>query len=127
MQALRAEPAIEGLTEKLQGLSDADWRFALESLREARLLAPPDPAEPDTLDCHPLLREHFGEKLKTENPEAWREAHSRLYEYYKNSAKELPDTLEEMAPLFAAVAHGCQAGRYQEAFMDVLLATNSKR
>jgi len=119
IQALRAEPAIAGLTEKLQNLSDADWHFALESLRVARLLAPPDPAEPDTLDCHPLLREHFGEQLKTENPGAWREAHSRLYEYYKNSAKELPDTLEEMAPLYAAVAHGCQAERYQEAFTDV--------
>jgi tetratricopeptide (TPR) repeat protein len=118
IKALRAEPAIEKLTEKLQKLSDADWRFALESLREARLLAAPDPIEPDSLDCHPLLREHFGERLKTEKPDAWREAHSRLYEYYKNSAKELPDTLDEMAPLFAAVAHGCQAGRYEESFWE---------
>ena len=122
IEALRAEPPIDGLTEKLQKLSGANWQFALESLYETYLLAPPDPAEPKTLDCHPLLREHFGERLKAENPAAWREAHSRLYEFYKDSAKELPDTLEEMAPLFAAVAHGCQAGRHEEALRQVYYA-----
>ena len=65
------------------------------------------------------MHEHFGEKLKAENKEAWREGNNPLYEYYKASAKELPDTLEEMAPLFAAVHHGCQAGRYQEVFQEV--------
>jgi tetratricopeptide (TPR) repeat protein len=42
-----------------------------------------------------------------------------LYEYYKSAAKELPDTLEEMAPLFAAVMHGCQAGRHEKALDEV--------
>ncbi|MCJ7623674.1 MAG: tetratricopeptide repeat protein, partial [Anaerolineaceae bacterium] len=66
-----------------------------------------------------LIREHFGEKLKENNPSAWKEAHSRLYEYYKDTAKEFPDTIEGMAPLYQAVAHGCQAGKYQEALNDV--------
>ena len=113
LEALRKEPAIVGLTDALQKLSDADWKYAVNNLRELRLIAEQDPHEPDTLDCHPLLREHFGEKLKANNPNAWREAHGRLYEYYKSSAKEFPDTLEEMAPLLAALMHGCQAG-YQE-------------
>jgi tetratricopeptide (TPR) repeat protein len=65
------------------------------------------------------LREHFGEQLKTTNPAAWREGNNRLYEWYKTSAKELPDTLQEMTPLFAAVLHGCQAGKHQEAYDDV--------
>lgn len=91
----------------------------MSNLRDLRLLAEVDPHDPDTLDCHPLLREHFGEQLRASNIKAWREAHSRLYEYYKTHAKEQPDTLEEMAPLFAAVAHGCQAGRHQEALDDV--------
>jgi hypothetical protein len=84
-------------------------------LRRARLLAQADPDDPNSLDCHPLLREYFGEGVRASNPEAWREAHSRLYEYYKNRAKEYPETLAEMAPLYAAAAHGCQAGRHQEA------------
>ncbi|MCP5104869.1 MAG: hypothetical protein GY950_15895 [bacterium] len=72
------------------------------------------------LDCHPLVREHFGERLQMKNPDAWKEAHNRLYDYYKNlPGKELPDTLKEMEPLFTAVTHGCMAGRHQEAFSEV--------
>jgi len=113
-------PAISGLTDRLAKLGEAEWLRLLHKLREVKLLAREYQHRPDTLDCHPLVREHFGEKLRQQNPAAWKEAHSRLYEYYKNlPAKELPDTLEEMEPLFAAVAHGCQAGRHQEALDDV--------
>jgi len=116
---LRADPPIQGLTSQLKDVSHEDWQFVLNNLRRAGLLAKDDPAMPDTLDCHPLIREHFSEKLKKHHPEAWKEAHSRLYEYYKDQAKELPDTIEEMMPLYAAVNHGCQAGRYQEVLDEV--------
>ena len=43
----------------------------------------------------------------------------RLYEHLKANAKELPDTLAEMAPLFQAMHHGCQAGRHEEALHEV--------
>ncbi|HUW14644.1 MAG TPA: hypothetical protein VM537_33295, partial [Anaerolineae bacterium] len=119
IQALRAEPPIDGLTEKLHGLPEADWRFAVDNLRRVRLLAGEDPHSPGTLDCHPLVREHFGERLEAGHPEECQEAHGRLYEYYKSQAPEFPDTLEAMIPLFAAVAHGCRAGRHQEAEWDV--------
>ena len=69
----------------------------------------------ERLDAHPLVREHFGEQLRREQPEAWREGHRRLYEHLKRKAKPLPETVEEMAPLYAAVVHGCQAGKNQEA------------
>jgi tetratricopeptide (TPR) repeat protein len=127
MQVLRQEPAIAGLTDHVVGLPDADWQYAVQDLRDVRLLAAADPHDPGTLDCHPLLREYFGEQVRTGQPEAWREAHSRLYEYYKSSAKQYPDTLGEMAPLFAAVAHGCQAGRHQEAEWDVYWQRISRR
>ncbi|MFC1475372.1 TIR domain-containing protein [Candidatus Zixiibacteriota bacterium] len=120
IKALREKPAIKGLTSKIQKLSDSDWQDIRNNLREVNLIDPEDPNDPDTLDCHPLIREHFGEKLQQNNPEAWKEAHSRLYEYYKSvPEKEHPDTIEEMAPLFAAVGHGCRAGRYQEAYAQV--------
>ena len=115
----RAAPPIEGLTSKLKDLSPEDWQFALNNLRKAGLLAEEDLVMPDTLDCHSLIREHFGEKLKENNPEAWKGAHNRLYEYYKNQAKEYPDTIEEMSPLYSAAAHGCQAGRYHDAMYEV--------
>jgi tetratricopeptide (TPR) repeat protein len=127
IEVLRAAPHIKGLTSKLKDLSPEDWRFALNNLIKADLLAKEDSGMPDTLDCHALIREHFGEELKGDNPEAWKEAHYRLYEYYKNQAKEYPDTIEEMSPLYAAVAHGCQAGRYQDAMDEVYLRRIQRR
>jgi tetratricopeptide (TPR) repeat protein len=119
IDVLRAAPSIKGLTSKLGDLPIDDWRFALNNLKKAGLLAKEDSAMPDALDCHALIREHFGEKLKGNSPEACKEAHNRLYEYYKDQAKEYPDTIEEMSKLYSAVAHGCQAGRYQDAIEDV--------
>jgi tetratricopeptide (TPR) repeat protein len=117
---LRAKPIIKGLTDNLAGLSEAKWKYAVEHLRELRLLAKEEKDRPDDLDCHPLVREHFGEKLKKERIEAWKEGHGRLYEYYKGETKkEQPDMLEEMEPLFRAVYHGCAAGQHQKALYDV--------
>jgi tetratricopeptide (TPR) repeat protein len=118
--AVREPPPIPELTEALQDVTDAKWRQTLAKLRRAGFLAQQDPNDPDTLDAHPLVREHFGQQLREENRDAWREGNDRLYEHYqKVPEKEFPDTLEEMVPLFAAVAHGCTAGRHQEALDDV--------
>jgi tetratricopeptide (TPR) repeat protein len=143
---LRAAPVIPGLTDALQNLSETKWQQTLSKLRRIKLLAGAKSGEilaglgksgegksaglPRTsqdftrlsetfLDAHPLVREHFGHQLRQRQPDAWREANNRLYEHLKRTAKELPETVEEMSPLFAAVAHGCAAGRHQEAFDDV--------
>jgi len=120
IKPLMTKPIINGLTSDFKKLSEKNWQFALNRLRKVGLLSN-EGGESEKLDCHPLIREHFGEKLKENNPDAWKEAHSRLYEYYKNTAKELPDTIEDMAPLYVAVAHGCEAGRYQKALDEVFL------
>jgi tetratricopeptide (TPR) repeat protein len=119
LAALRAAPAVPGLTEHIHSLSEAGWLRLLHKLRRARLIALRSEHRPDTVDAHPLVREHFAAELRHEQPEAWREGNNRLYEHLKASAQEYPDTLEEMAPLYAAVAHGCQAGRHQEAEYEV--------
>ena len=117
--AVRTAPAIPDLTASLLELPEGDWRDLLGKLRRADLMAPESEHRPDTLDAHPLVREHFGQQLQEDYPDAWCEGNDRLYEHYKQAASELPDTLEEMAPLFAAVAHGCAAGRHQEAYDKV--------
>jgi tetratricopeptide (TPR) repeat protein len=119
LEALRAPPAIVGLTEAVVGLGERGWNQALARLRRARLVEPADPREPETVDAHPLVREHFGEQLRRDKPAAWREGHRRLYGHYRAAAKELPETLEEIAPLYAAVTHGCHAGLHQEALDEV--------
>jgi tetratricopeptide (TPR) repeat protein len=119
IKALMTKPVINGLTSDFKKLSHKNLQFALNHLRKIELLSNENAFGSDKLDCHPLIREHFGEKLKENNSEAWKEAHSRLYDYYKNQGEEYPDTIEGMVPLYAAVAHGCEAGRHQEALDEV--------
>ncbi len=115
--ALRAKPVIRGLTGALAGVDERKWKKAVAKLRRLGLLA--EQEHHKRLDAHPLVRQHFGARLKLEHPEAWREGHRRLYEHLKKKAKELPETIEEMAPLYAAVVHGCLAGKNQEALEEV--------
>jgi predicted ATPase len=119
--AIRRKPVIPGLTEPISKLAKPQWRQLLSRLRRARLLAVPDPGRPEHLDTHPLIREHFGQKLEEENPDAWQEANSRLFEYYSNVAKQRPETVEEMEPLFQAMMCACRAGRETDAFHEVYL------
>jgi tetratricopeptide (TPR) repeat protein len=116
IQAVRKKPAIYGLTSELRMLSYEDWMFAIENLRTARLLAEEESQRPDELDCHPLVREYFGIRLRESNTVAWKKGHIRLYEWYESQTKKYPDTIEEMVPLYTAIFHCCRAGRYGEAF-----------
>ena len=104
----------------LKGLNAGAWNEAVTNLRDVGLLAPESGGE-ERLDAHPLVREYFADLLRRDHPAAWREGHRRLYEHLRGKAKELPDTIEEMAPLYAAVVHGCRAGKNQEALVEVLL------
>ncbi len=117
--ALRAAPVVVGLTDAVAGLGGREWSTAVARLRRVGLLEKAVGVGNGRLDAHPLVREHFGERVRREREEAWREGHRRLYEYLKRKAKELPETVEEMAPLYAAVVHGCRAGRGPEALYEV--------
>jgi hypothetical protein len=119
--ALLKPPAIGGLTESLSDLSPPEWRTILASLRRARLLAAEDPHNPRHLDTHPLVREYFGEQLRSERTDAWKECNRRLYNYYRTIAPQLPDSLREMEPLLLAVICGCNAGLYREALHEVYI------
>jgi len=123
IEFLRNGDPIQGLTDQVKSLSEVDWRFAINSLRNVRLLTDrnKNADKEDQLDCHPLVREYFSESLKAQKPTVWREAHSRLFEYYQSSPphKKYPETLGELEPLYRAVAHGCQAERFKEALSEV--------
>ncbi|MBI5633480.1 MAG: TIR domain-containing protein [Nitrospirae bacterium] len=119
IRVLIGAPVIIGLTDHLCGIDEAAWQRVIRNLRQLNLVAEQHPYDLGIIDCHPIIREHFGEQLKTDFPDAWREANRRLYEYFNNQPPELPDTLEEMAPLFRAVTHGCAAGRHQETMDEV--------
>ena len=121
-------PAIQGLTDALEKIGLPRWNKALRKLRSVGLLAPGVNGEQDKrLDAHPLVREHFGEQVKHAYPEAWREGHRRLYEHLKKTAKEFPDTIDEMALLYAALVHGCRAGKYQMAWGEIYVDRIQRR
>ena len=131
--ALLQAPAIPGLTESLVGLSETQRNLALTRLEDAKLLIVNRDAAGTllALDAHPLIREYFGERMKDEGrrmkagaapsaisyqPSSFHLAHRRLYEHLCASTKEgTQPTLEDLQPLYQAVAHGCQAGWQQEA------------
>lgn len=108
--ALRAEPAIAGLTDALVTLTPQQWNIAVKRLSEVELLS----VSPDAIDAHPLIREYFAAQLKREQPDAFQVAHSRLFDYLCENTPHRPDGIEGLAPLYEAVTHGCLAGRHQE-------------
>ncbi len=121
LEALLRPPAIPGLTESLTGLSPNEWQAILARLRRARLLAGADWKNPGQLDAHPLVREFFGEQLRSQRTEAWKECNRRLYHHYRAIAPQLPDSFRAMEPLFLAVICGCHAGLFRQALHEVYL------
>jgi hypothetical protein len=119
--ALLEPPVIRGLTESLTNLDQTEWRTILARLRRARLLAGEDPLDPRNLDTHPLVREYFGEQLRNQQTDAWKECNRRLYHYYRALAPELPNSFREMEPLFSAVICGCNAGLFREALHEIYI------
>ncbi len=117
LQALRAEPAIPGLTDGLVELTDQQWNIAVKRLCAVELLS----VSPDAIDAHPLIREYFAAQLKKDQPEAFKQAHSRLFDYLCQSTPYRPDGMDGLAPLYEAVTHGCLAGRHEEARKKVYI------
>jgi hypothetical protein len=113
LAALWRLPAINGLTEPLADLSEEERNEVFTGLADAKLLTMNLAAsgEVASLDAHPLLREYFANALREKRPDAWRAAHKRLYQHLTATTPDKPaPTLEDMQPLYQAVAHGCQRG-----------------
>ena len=89
LKVLRAEPNLT-LTEPLAGLPEEDWEFALSGLEAARLIT----VNRDTggclvsLDAHPHLRAYFATQSKKYQPNAWSEAHRRLFHHLSEAAPD---------------------------------------
>ena len=116
---LRAKASVAGLLKR-QKLSAFDAMiFDLEKAGLLLMAGRKDDSN-RRWDAHPLVREYFGNKLQAENPKGFRHAHSVLFDYFQSVPKDdLPDTLEKLQPLYRAMHHGCQAGQYKKAFVEI--------
>ena len=72
--ALRAQPAIAGLTDAIVDLEDWQWNKAITDLQSLDLIAKPEPPADGSpvpppvqqpLDAHPLVREYFATQLRS--------------------------------------------------------------
>jgi tetratricopeptide (TPR) repeat protein len=86
--------------------------FVISQMRSAR-------PNRQALDTHPLIREYFAYQLRATANNAFRAAHGRLFDYLCSSVPYWPEGLDGLQPLYQAVAHGCQAGRYEETANEV--------
>jgi len=123
LDALRAAPAIPGLTEPLIDLSEAQWNLTLTRLAEARLVTAHRDAAGGlvSVDAHPLVREYFSRRLQGPAARAaWSEGHRRLYEHLCAATPDRDQpVLADLEPLYQAVRHGCAAGLYGHALGEV--------
>jgi len=107
--------------EPLRALTAKQWQAVEQRLEKSGLLlGKKGTFERLEWDTHPIIRAYFGEKFKENSPEAFKQAHLVLFDYYqKLPEKEYPDTLEEMEPLYRAVVHGCLAEKYKQTLDEV--------
>ena len=68
-----------------------------------------------------IRREYFGDQLRTQQREAWKECNRWLYNYYRALASQLPNSFREMEPLFLAAICGCNAGLFREALHEIYI------
>jgi hypothetical protein len=128
LDALRCKPVIKGLTDRLAILKQGDWDRVLSRLEQLRLVYLWHGQSGNRfVDAHPLIREYFAKQLCEQNPDAWRAGHQRLYEHLCTHKEGDQPTLDDLQPLYQAVAHGCQAGLQQDACVKVYRARIVRR
>jgi serine/threonine protein kinase/predicted ATPase len=120
-ECLLTAPPIPGVTDSLTDLSQIEWQTILSQLRRAKLLACEDSYHSGYLDTHPLIREFFGEQLRSQRTAAWKQCNQRLYHFHRKTAPNLPDSFGGMEPLFLAVMCGCRAGLFRETLHEVYI------
>jgi len=122
LDSLRTSDPIPGLTASICHLDDEAWRVWLKRLERTRLIhLRPSKGRSRDFDvyAHPLVREYFANRLRYQRQDAFRQAHSRIFDYLRNATEDYPNGIERLQPLYQAIYHGCSANRHQEAFSDI--------
>jgi PAS domain S-box-containing protein len=117
LKVVRGDEPIPGLTDEL---TDQLFELAVVKLRALGLLSGVRAHDQTLVESHPLIRSHFAQVLRDENPSAWCKAHMRLYDYLRAQPEDpKPNTVAEMEPLFQGIVHACKAGHHGQALHEV--------
>lgn len=120
VHSIGAGPALPLLTDSIACLEEGAFSSMTSRLARLGLMATAVTGDSHSrMDCHPLVRDYFGQRAKEENCTGWKELHGRAYTWLANSVPQLPSTQAEMEILYEAIHHGCRAGLHQTALEDV--------
>ncbi|MGL4409968.1 MAG: hypothetical protein ACRCTU_16415 [Zoogloea sp.] len=117
LDALRQTPPLPQIGQAITNIKPAQWETTLTQLVKLGLIQHAN--KNDHVDAHPLIRAYLEKRLSQDFPEAWRKGHKRLFQHLQKMAPKNPENLNDLQPLYQAVAHGCKAGLYQDAFEKV--------
>jgi tetratricopeptide (TPR) repeat protein len=114
-KVFRADMGADALKAPVAALDDAAFAAMVQRLVTYRILRHDLRARHYT--AHPLIRNHYAERLKEADIAQVQAAHQRIKDYYLDLAGDTPyhPTLDDLAPLIEAVHHACRAGAYDEA------------
>jgi tetratricopeptide (TPR) repeat protein len=110
--------SLPGLTNELHASSTSEVNRAIASLVAANLVHDRVLQE-GTIDCHPLVRAYFQEKLEHELADSAKEAHRILFRHFSGLAPDLPTTVPQVAQLVEAITHACRSGLEIEALDQI--------
>jgi tetratricopeptide (TPR) repeat protein len=114
LAVLRERPVCTGLNDQFTEMNRADLAYTMSSLRRAGMIQINGDRD-GAVDAHPLVREYFQRSFRKRSPDAFREGHRRLRNLLAAKSSSRPNSLEECAPVMAAIWHGTRAGDNTEA------------
>lgn len=75
---------------------------------------------PIGVDCHPLVRSYFSNRLKVRSPEKHAAVHKALFNYFIELPEfNRPSSLSELEPLYRAIFHGCESGLVERSLKEI--------
>jgi tetratricopeptide (TPR) repeat protein len=111
LRAVLEGAVVEGLNDRARDLNETERSAAWSRLQKLGLIA-----AHERIDTHPLIRGHFGERLRARHPAAWQEGHRRLLARLRPRLSERPKTLADLVPVYDAIRHACRAEEHADAF-----------
>lgn len=110
------------LNRKLCNISRADFIDLVEGLVKWGLIEYGESTK--AYSAHPLIKKYFESLFEDEDRKTY---HKEIFEHINSYAPAMPDTLDEMRPLFEMVYHGTRAEMYDESLYDVYVGRIQRR